>query len=46
MWEDEQGCKLVMVLKESVMAYLKILFTYLAVKTMQNHNKFAKVAYY
>jgi hypothetical protein len=35
-----------MVLKEAVMTYLKVLFTYLAVKIMQNHDKFAKVANY
>ena len=46
MWEDEHGCKLVMVLKEAVMAYFKVIITYLAVKTMQNHDKFAMVAYY
>jgi hypothetical protein len=45
-WEDEHGCKVVMVLKEAVMAYFKVLFTYLAVKIMQNHEKFAMVAYY
>jgi len=44
-WEDEHGCKLVMVLKEAVMAYFKVLFTYLAVRIMQNHDKFAMVAY-
>lgn len=26
--EDEHGCKLVMVLKEAVTAYFKVLFTY------------------
>jgi len=45
-WEDMHGCKLVMVLKEAVMAYFNVLFTYLAVKIMQNHDKFAMVAYY
>lgn len=46
MWEDEHGCKLVMVLKEAVMAYFKVIITYLAIKTMQNHDLFAMVAYY
>lgn len=45
-WEDMHGCKLVIVLKEAVMAYLKVLFTYLAVKLIQNHDKYAMVAYY
>lgn len=31
MWEDEHGCKLVMVLKGAVMAYFKVLFIHLAV---------------
>jgi len=44
-WKEKHECKLVTVLKEVVMAYFKVLFTYLTVKIMPNYDKFAMTVY-